>query len=230
MMASPIAGELSSLAALGITTINLDATPADGDIDGQALLTQGSFSYADGTTGTFVEVAFETALGTVPDSSVVASGSDDSDPGETLSRSGPCNAPILDPNGNDTLVGDTGDDTLSGGAGNDVLTGRAGADTFKFAEMGSANSDIVTDYNYAEGDRIDLSGLLDGTGINDGNMSSYLHLLESESNIVVQVDTIGSGNFTSGTHDVATLVGIATSGNTDPVRVFFSGHDHGLVS
>ena len=132
--------------------------------------------------------------------------------------------------GNDFLLGGVGNDVLIGGTGNDVLAGGAGADTFKFAELGSANSDIVVDYNFTEGDRIDLSGLLDATGINDGNMSSYLHLLEVGSNIVVQVDTTGSGNFTGGTHDVATLVGIATAGNTDPVHVYFSGHVHGLIS
>ena len=61
------AGELWSLADLGITAISLDATPANGTIDGQALLSQGSFSYTNGTAGTFVEVAVDTALGTAPE-------------------------------------------------------------------------------------------------------------------------------------------------------------------
>jgi Ca2+-binding RTX toxin-like protein len=130
--------------------------------------------------------------------------------------------------GSDLLLGGAGNDTLSGGTGTDILAGGTGADTFKFAEIGSAHADTVADYNYTEGDRIDLSGLLDGTGINDGNMSSYLHLVESGSNIIVQVDTAGGGNFTGGTHDVATLVGVATAGS-DPVRVSFGGHDHGMI-
>ncbi len=58
------AGELSSLTDKDITAINLDGTPANGTIDGQQLQAQGSFSYADGTTGSFVEVALDTALGT----------------------------------------------------------------------------------------------------------------------------------------------------------------------
>ena len=45
-------GEVTSLADHGITAINLDATPTDGSIDGQQLQAQGSFSNADGTTGT----------------------------------------------------------------------------------------------------------------------------------------------------------------------------------
>ena len=54
-------GELSSLADDGITAINLNATPTDASIDGQELQAQGSFSYANGTTGTFVEVDLNTA-------------------------------------------------------------------------------------------------------------------------------------------------------------------------
>jgi hypothetical protein len=110
-----------------------------------------------------------------------------------------------------------------------VLAGGAGTDTFKFAAMGSANVDTVVDYNFIVGDQIDLSDLLDATGINDGNISSYIHLTQIGSNIIIQVDTAGTGTFTGGSHDVATLVGIGTTGATDPVRVHFSGHDHGLM-
>ena len=53
------AGEMSSLADNGITAINLDGTPDNGTIDGQQLQAQGSFSNADGTTGSYVEVALE---------------------------------------------------------------------------------------------------------------------------------------------------------------------------
>ena len=57
------AGELKTLADHGITAINLDAAPVDGTVDGQQIVTEGTFSKADGSSGTFVEVAFETALG-----------------------------------------------------------------------------------------------------------------------------------------------------------------------
>ena len=57
------AGELKSLADHGITGINLDATPVDGTVDGQQIAAEGTFNKADGSSGTFVEVAFETALG-----------------------------------------------------------------------------------------------------------------------------------------------------------------------
>ena len=60
------AGEMSSLADNGITAINLDGTPDNGTIDGQQLQAQGSFSNADGTTGSYVEVALDSTLGTPP--------------------------------------------------------------------------------------------------------------------------------------------------------------------
>ena len=71
------AGEMSSLADNGITAINLDATPTDGSIDGQGLQAQGTFSYANGTTGTFVEVALATVPGTAPDTSTSPNGTGD---------------------------------------------------------------------------------------------------------------------------------------------------------
>ncbi len=58
------AGELTDLTALGIASINLAATPADHTIAGQQVMAEGSFTYADGSTGNFVEVAFDTVFGT----------------------------------------------------------------------------------------------------------------------------------------------------------------------
>ena len=57
------ANELASLGDHGITSIDLQATPANDTIDGQQVLSQGSFTTADGGTGTFVEVAFDTTVG-----------------------------------------------------------------------------------------------------------------------------------------------------------------------
>ncbi|HKR89728.1 MAG TPA: calcium-binding protein [Phenylobacterium sp.] len=84
-------------------------------------------------------------------------------------------ANILNGNlGNDTVAGGAGDDTLRGGQGadvltggagnnhlfgdlgNDALTGGAGADTFHFAAGGG--QDRVSDFNLAQGDRIQIDG------------------------------------------------------------------------
>ena len=65
--------------------------------------------------------------------------------------------------GNDLIRGGQGDDVLQSGAGNDwmsgdrgsdTLTGGAGADTFH--AFSGAGMDVVTDFNSAEGDRVQL--------------------------------------------------------------------------
>ena len=56
--------------------------------------------------------------------------------------------------GRDFLYGQDGNDILNGGQGNDVLTGGVGADNFVFSE----GKDVVNDFNFFEGDRINLSG------------------------------------------------------------------------
>lgn len=80
--------------------------------------------------------------------------------------------------GDDTLSGGAGDDRLIGGEGNDILTGGAGADTFVIATGGttSGDVDIITDFNLAEGDQIDvdlsaIGDLIDGRGGYDLIMS-----------------------------------------------------------
>lgn len=55
-------GELIKLTDLGITSIGLATTPGS-PIDGQTIAGIGSFTYADGATGTFVEVDLDASLG-----------------------------------------------------------------------------------------------------------------------------------------------------------------------
>lgn len=57
--------------------------------------------------------------------------------------------------GDDTLYGGDGDDILYSGSGNDTLYGGAGADQFIYTSI-SLGSDVVLDFNAAEGDRIRL--------------------------------------------------------------------------
>lgn len=135
--------------------------------------------------------------------------------------------------GNDLIQGGAGDDILMGGLGNDVLRGGSGADTFKFGagHIGAANLDSILDFSNAEGDKIDISGLLDsiaGVQADGSNINSYVHLAQSGNNVVVQVDTTGTGNFSGNTHDVATLVGYGTS-NADIVNMVFKNTDHTMT-
>ena len=56
--------------------------------------------------------------------------------------------------GNDYLTGGNANDILTGGVGNDNLTGNTGADTFV---VGFDGIDTITDFNFLEGDTIQLS-------------------------------------------------------------------------
>jgi Ca2+-binding RTX toxin-like protein len=121
--------------------------------------------------------------------------------------------------GNDALSGGGGSDRLLGGAGNDTLSGGADADTFVFAESGSKNRDYILDYDFDQGDRIDLSALLDaGFGLTS-LIADFVRLTLSGSNLLLQVDPNGlSGGAKFA--DVAVLSGYA-SNEADQVLVYF---------
>jgi serralysin len=64
----------------------------------------------------------------------------------------------------DTLNGGSGNDRLEGGMGGDTMSGGSGADTFAWmytaeSDGTSWKTDIITDFNRAEGDLIDLHGI-----------------------------------------------------------------------
>jgi hypothetical protein len=58
--------------------------------------------------------------------------------------------------GDDTVMGGTGDDWIWGDRGNDTISGGAGADLFHATS--GAGIDRITDFSYAEGDRLKLEG------------------------------------------------------------------------
>jgi serralysin len=68
-------------------------------------------------------------------------------------------------NGADQLSGGGGADVLIGGGGRDMLEGGDGGDVFRFAAIGdlagtsATTADVILDFNRAQGDRIDLSGI-----------------------------------------------------------------------
>ncbi|WP_028312012.1 beta strand repeat-containing protein [Derxia gummosa] len=64
---------------------------------------------------------------------------------------------------NDTLEGGAGNDTLDGGKHNDTLTGGSGADRFIVRNEGVTETNLVTDFSVADGDRLDVTAL----GISD---------------------------------------------------------------
>ncbi|WP_105403109.1 cadherin-like domain-containing protein [Neorhizobium sp. T7_12] len=124
-------GELKGLNDYGITGISLDADSAEGYIDGQSLFAEGSFTYADGSTGSFVEVGFDTLFSDAPDHVLVGT------------------------DGDDILAAMPGLTQMTGGAGADTFV----LDPSALHELDMA--DIITDYKSNEGDAVDVSKLLD---------------------------------------------------------------------
>ena len=70
--------------------------------------------------------------------------------------------------GNDSLTGGRGDDLLEGGNGNDLLKGGKGADTFV---LGFKGIDTIADFNFAEGDTIQIAS--SSLGISSHDSLSY---------------------------------------------------------
>jgi Ca2+-binding RTX toxin-like protein len=89
------------------------------------------------------------------------------DGGDDTTEGGAGNDQLEGGDGNDRLLGGAGSDVLDGGAGNDaivldggadVATGGAGADVFEIRSAGLSAVSRVTDFNFADGDRL-FSGL-----------------------------------------------------------------------
>jgi Ca2+-binding RTX toxin-like protein len=96
--------------------------------------------------------------------------------------------------GNDILNGGNGNDILIGGKGNDTLTGGAGADTFvwKAGDTNSGGFDVIKDFHASEGDKLDLSDLLQGENGNDlNNLSKYLQITNDGTDTTIQVSSTG---------------------------------------
>ncbi|CAN7205389.1 cadherin-like domain-containing protein [Rhizobium sp. LjRoot258] len=169
-------GELSSLADHSISSISLDATVSNSEINGQSILADGSYTLTDGSAGHFVEVAFDTTLG------------DSENGGNAYS-----------------LIGSDGDDTLSGSGGMFTISGGAGADTFVL-DADALNdvklADVITDFKASEGDTLDVSKLLDSLL---GHEASEAEALASVKTTVSGTDTAVSVNANGGWHDVAVL-------------------------
>ncbi|AMS18391.1 type I secretion protein [Pseudomonas chlororaphis] len=136
-----------------------------------------------------------------------------------------------------TLVGSMLADTLSGGDGNDIIVGRGGEDTLSggagadmFAYLNAnEGGDHILDYNYAEGDTLDLSTLLNANFVSGtSQVADFVQLAQSGSDITVQVDPDGANN---GKHfvDVAVLDHAGTP-SPDLVRTWFGEADHTLTA
>ena len=129
--------------------------------------------------------------------------------------------------GNDEISGAADNDRFEGGLGNDTLDGGSGADRFIFAETGPANVDSITDYRANQNDRIEVSALLDQNFGPGSNAAHFARLVQTGSDVIVQVDQdgpVGGEDWA----DVVVLKDYGTSGD-DGVNVYFENLNHFLV-
>lgn len=75
--------------------------------------------------------------------------------------------------GNDRLGGGAGDDLLMGGAGLDVMNGGDGAVVFMFRPHNGWSSERIEDFDYAEGDRIRLDGMIANRSWEDAGTQTF---------------------------------------------------------
>ena len=68
--------------------------------------------------------------------------------------------------GNDLVFSGQGDDSIIGGLGNDTMYGNLGADRYIFGT--GSGADIIMDFSFTEGDRLDLQGQSYTTGTGAG--------------------------------------------------------------
>jgi Ca2+-binding RTX toxin-like protein len=130
--------------------------------------------------------------------------------------------------GNTTIVGSAFGDTITDNKGANTITGGAGADTFTFLDTNTGKTattaDVITDFNNAAGDKIDLS-----VGVNVGNYgeASYADFASfvtgaNAADKAVMVGLIGNDGFvavdydTNGTVDfMIKLTGLTSLSNID---------------
>jgi VCBS repeat-containing protein len=116
-----------------------------------------------------------------------------------------------------TITGTTGADTLTGGAYDDTITSGAGADTLVYHLLASADAtggnghDTWTDFNVAQGDKIDVSNLLIGWNDSTSNINDFVKVDHtSDGNTVLSIDRDGTGTGYS-TTQLITLEGVNVS-------------------
>ncbi len=135
---------------------------------------------------------------------------------DTISAAGlDTNQAILGGAGGDTITGGNKDDLLMGMSGNDNLTGGTGADTFRFIQF-ETGTDTITDFTKTQGDKVDLRGILKDSGFDADkltNLSSFLNITQSGTDVVLKVDDQGIGNFALPTQTI--IMSGAANGTTN---------------
>jgi VCBS repeat-containing protein/ELWxxDGT repeat protein len=140
--------------------------------------------------------------------------------------------------GNDIISTGLGNDLLVGGEGADTLTGGGGADQFKYnaaSESTLSHLDVISDFNAAEGDTINLSGLGLSGGLTNGGTGAFgtsPHVGFGGNGLIIETDGVNTRIYAdtdhTGTFNAATDLAIQLTGNhltelvTHPTAIILS--------
>ena len=140
------AGELKTLAQLGIASLNLSSDNIARTIDGNTVYGIGSYTRVDGSTAQLADVRFSLSTEEQeadPGQDVTASpsgGSMSTGAGNDSVHGGAGADDIFAGSGDDRIAGGAGDDIIRGDSGNDLVSGDAGNDTV-FGGLGNDTLD-----------------------------------------------------------------------------------------
>ncbi|RKG55806.1 BapA prefix-like domain-containing protein [Acinetobacter cumulans] len=105
-----------------------------------------------------------------------------------------------------------GNDVITSSVGNDVYTTNAGADTVIFKLLNTAEAtggnghDTWTDFKKADGDKIDISALLQGQNVTASNIGNYVSVAkDGHGNTIISIDRDGQGSTFNGKTELLTL-------------------------
>lgn len=98
---------------------------------------------------------------------------------------------LIGNNQNNTLNGGEGDDRLDGKQGSDTLTGGSGADVFIFSSLLDGSVDNITDFNVAEGDKIQLSQAVFNALTKESNVLDFIKYDKNSGHLSYDPDAEG---------------------------------------
>ena len=113
--------------------------------------------------------------------------------------------------GDDTILGGAGNDILRGGAGYDRLFGDAGADTFviDLDTLSDGATDQIFGFSVTEGDKIDVSELLENYDPLTDAISDFVEIYENSTHSYIRIDETGQGNFSEKAAAIRDVTGLA---------------------
>ncbi|WP_368075907.1 hypothetical protein [Leisingera sp. NJS201] len=107
----------------------------------------------------------------------------------TLAGTLPAATDVIGGNAGDRITGDAADNTIMGGGGADYLTGSGGSDTFAYeAAALDGKRDYVADLSVADGDTVDLSGIIAHYGWTATEFEAAVRFTEDASGAELSID------------------------------------------